>query len=200
MGARRDAGLTRAIANEAARLLAEGHCHDTHTACRKAAERLREHNPRHWPDGAAIESALREYQGLFQADRQPAALERLRRLALEAMRDLSAFHPRLVGAVAKGLADEHSPIRLLLTADTPEAVALTLEERRIPWRSAEVTLVFSRNRRACRPAFRFQAGDTPMELVVLSPADRHDPPRDSIADRPLKGLSADELTAVLDAG
>jgi hypothetical protein len=199
MGARREAGLTRAIAVEAARLLADGHCVDTASACRKAAERLGERNPRNWPDAAAIEAALREYQSLFRADRQPAELARLRQLALQAMGDLADFQPRLVGAVAKGLADSHSPIRLLLTADTPEQVALALQERHIPWRSAEVVLTFSRNRREARPAFRFQAGETMVELVVLQPSERSDPPRDPADNAPLKGLSSQDLAALLAA-
>jgi hypothetical protein len=200
MARRKEGSLTRAIASEAARLLAEGHCHDSHSACRKAAERLGEGNSKHWPDAAAIEAALHEYQSLFQRDSQPAALEQLRQLALQAMRDLAGFEPRLVGPVAKGLADRHSPIRLLLRADTPEQVALALEDRRIPWRSAEVELLFSRNRRSPRPAFRFQAGDTTVELVVLDPADRQDPPRDPADDSPLRGLSASALHELLTAG
>jgi len=199
MGRRREGGLSRAIATEAARLLAEGHCQDSHSACRKAAERLGESNPRHWPDQAAIEAALREYQGLFLADRQPAALARLRRLALQAMHDLAAFRPRLTGAVAKGLADSHSPVRLLLSADTPELVAMALLERRIPYREAEVMLSFGGGRREARPAFRFQAGDTTMELVVLAAGRRHDPPRDSADNSPLPALSAADLEALLAA-
>ena len=115
------------------------------------------------------------------------------------MRDLADFRPRLVGAVAKGLADSHSPIRLLLTADTPEQVALALQDRRIPWRSAEVMLGFGGNRREARPAFRFQAGETAMELVILETGDRHDPPRDPADNTPLKGLSAEDLEALLAA-
>jgi hypothetical protein len=198
VSSRRQSELSRAIAIEAARLLADGHCVDSRSACRKAAERLGERNPRHWPDLASIEAALREHQGLFQADRQPAEQARLRDLALEAMHDLADFRPRLVGAVAKGLADTHSTVRLLLTADTPEQVALALEQRRIPWRSAEVMLQFSRNRRAARPAFRFQAGSTAIELVVLEPGDRDDPPRDPVDNSPLRGLSAAQLEVVPD--
>lgn len=197
MATRRNAGLTRAIASEAARLIAQGHCHDIAAACHRAAERLGEPNPRHWPDAAAVEAALREYQSLFQSDSQPAELARLRALALQAMHDLAAFSPRLVGAVAKGLADRHSPVRLLLRADTPEQVAFALEDRRIPWRSAEVELRFSRNRRATRPAFRFQAGEVTVELVVLGPADRNDPPLDPTDNRPLRGLDAAQLQALI---
>lgn len=193
MGARHHPGLTGAIANLAARLIAEGQCSDPRVACRKAAEQLGASNPRAWPDTAAIEAAVREYQGLFQADRQPAAQARLQRLARDAMRDLAAFRPRLVGAVAKGIADEHSAIQLLLTADTPEQVIMALEDRRIPWRSTEIMLPFSRNRRQARPGFRFQAGETPVELVVLMPADRNDPPWDPATGKPLKGLSVAQL-------
>jgi hypothetical protein len=196
MRGRGQAETSRAIAIEAARLLAEGHCGDSRSACRKAAERIGERNPRHWPDLASIEAALREHQALFQAHSQPGQQQRLQQLALEAMQDLAAFQPRLVGAVAKGLADAHSTVRLLLSADTPEQVALALEERHIPWRSAEVMLQFSRNRRAARPAFRFQAGDTPIELVILEPADRHDPPRDPVDNSPLRGLSASQVQAL----
>lgn len=197
MSARRNAGLTRAIAGEAARLIAEGLCHDPHSACRKAAAKLGETNPRAWPDNAAIEAALREYQGLFQADTQPAQLTRLRRLALEAMRDLAEFRPRLIGPVAKGIADRHSAVQLLLRADTPEQVILALEDRRIPWHAYEATLHFSRNRKAARPALRFQAGEDRLELIVLDPADRHDPPREPGSEQPLRGLSADELATLL---
>jgi hypothetical protein len=200
MAARRNAGLTRAIASEAARLIAEGVCQDTQAACRKAAAKLGERNPRAWPDNPTIEAALREYQGLFQADAQPAALERLRQLALEAMQDLRQFNPRLVGAVAKGFADSHSAIELLLSADTPEQVVMALEDRRIPWRSSEVMMHFSRNRRLARPAFRFQAGETPVELIVLAPGDRNDPPREPTTDRPLKGLSVEQLKVLLGKG
>lgn len=193
MGTRHRAGLTRTIATEAARLIAEGYCSDPQAACRKAALKLGESNPRAWPDNPAIEAALREYQGLFQADTQPLELQRLQRLALEAMHDLSMFRPRLIGAIAKDIADARSPIQLLLTADTPEQVIMALEDRRIPWRSDEIRLHFSRNRRAARPLLHFQAGDTRVELIILEPADRNDPPREATTDRPLQGLTAAQL-------
>lgn len=197
MGVRRDAGRVNAIASEAARLIAEGQCTDHHSACRKAAERLGERDTRHWPDARAIEQALREYQALFQADRQPAELRRLRQLALAAMRDLAQLNPRLVGPVARGVADKHSGIRLLVSAETPETVAMALTDRRIPWQSAEVMLGFSRHRHLVRPAFRFQAGEVPLELVVLAPGDRQDPPRDPVDDGPLRGLSTSQLAELL---
>lgn len=197
MGTRRQAGLTRAIASEAARLIAQGHCQDHHAACRKAAERLGERNPRHWPDAGAIDDALREYQALFQRDSQPQELLQLRRLALQAMHDLDGFAPRLIGPVARGVANRHQRIQLLLRADTPEQVALALTDRHIPWRAGETMLDFSRNRRAARPTLSFQAGDSGVELIVLDPADRHDPPRDPLGDGPLKGLSAQDLAQLL---
>lgn len=197
MGARHQAGVTQAIASEAARLIAQGHCQDHNTARRKAAERLGERNRKHWPDAQAIDRALREYQALFQRDSQPAELARLRRLALDAMQDLAGFSPRLIGSVARGVADRHHRVQLLLRADTPEQVALALTDRHIPWRAGEAQLAFSRNRREPRPALLFQAGETTFELIVLDPADRHDPPRDPLDDSPLRGLGAKQLAELL---
>lgn len=197
MRKRRQEGITQAIAEAAARLIAEGHCQDHRAACRKAAERLGERNTRTWPDARAIEDALRAYQGLFQAHQQPDALQHLREVALHAMTDLAAFEPRLIGPVARGVADRHHRVQLVLRADTPEQVALALTDRHIPWRWDEATLEFSRNRREARPALRFHAGDTGMELIVLDPADRHDPPRDPVDDGPLRGLDLAALSALV---
>lgn len=197
MNTRRDTQITHAITLAAVRLLVEGHCDDYRIACRKAAEQLGERNQKRWPSPQAIEQALRDYQQLFRADSQADALQSLRRLALAAMQDFAHLSPRLVGPVARGVADRHSGIRLLMRAETPEDVALLLTNRHIPWHAAEVTLMFSRNRRMARPALRFQAGDTRMELVILPPSDRNDPPLDPADEKPMRGLSAAQLETLL---
>ena len=49
------------------------------------------------PDNREIEAALREYQGLYQSDNQPAELRRLREIAVQVMREFADFGPVLVG-------------------------------------------------------------------------------------------------------
>lgn len=81
------------------------------------------------PDNREIEEALRDYQGLYQSQNQPIELRRLREAALEAMRELSAFRPFLVGAVLNGTANQYSEVTLQLFADDCKALALFLVNR-----------------------------------------------------------------------
>src|SRR5215472_14772431 len=107
--------LRRALAQEAARIMAEHGIRDFLVAKRKAAERFGV------TDGAAvlpknteIEAALAEYQRLFGGESHVATLHAQRRAALRAMRYLREFEPRLVGPVLSGTATEHSEIQLHL--------------------------------------------------------------------------------------
>ena len=67
----------------------------------------------------------------------------------------------------------------------------------MPWHSAEVTLHFSGGRRMAQPALRFLAGDVTIELIVLDPKSRSDPPRDPIDGGPLTSLDIERLEALL---
>src|SRR5579863_833661 len=114
---RRD-NLRRALAQEAARIMAEHGIHDFLTAKRKAAERLGVADAAALPRNTEIETALAEYQRLFDPDGHEVTLEAQRRAALQAMHWLSQFEPRLVGPVLTGTATEYatssctcSPIR-----------------------------------------------------------------------------------------
>src|SRR6202045_3356897 len=104
----RSDNLRRALAQEAARIMAEHGVRDFLIAKRKAAERFGV------TDGAAllpknseIESALAEYQRLFGGASPLQSLHAQRRAALSAMRYLREFEPRLVGAVLAGTATQH---------------------------------------------------------------------------------------------
>jgi hypothetical protein len=196
---RRDPSITRRIAVEAARLLAESGLESPEYAKRKAAQRIgcRDHSL--WPENTEIETALREHQRLFLRNRQPDALRKLRETALDALQAFAAFRPRLVGTTLDGTADIHSRIRLLLVADSAEDVALSLTDQHIPWEPAEVSLCFSRDRREARPSFRFLAGEAALELVILNRADLSDPPRDPATGRVLDTADRSQLMALLSA-
>lgn len=146
---------------------------------------------------AALRTAIGDYRKLFRPEQQ-GVLNRQRRLALEAMKSFANFSPRLTGALVHGDGPLDS-IRLMLNADTPEQVLMALSDRHIPWREAEVALSFAGARRDVRPAFRFLAGDTTVELIVLSPVDRSNPPRDPLDGGPLTLLDVDQLRALIDS-
>ena len=111
------------IAQEAARLMIEGGMHDFHLAKRKALARLRLPDSVKLPGNDEVERAIQSYQRLFLSDRQPHQLNELRRAALEAMKFLRRYKPRLVGPVLTGTADANSEVCLHVFAQTAEDVA-----------------------------------------------------------------------------
>src|ERR1044071_6992205 len=129
--------LRRALAQEAARIMSEQGIDDYWLAKRKAAERLGATDIAVLPKNTEIEAALAEHQRLFQSDTHSSALSALRRTALEAMRLLRKFEPRLVGPVLSGTASAHSEVNLHLFADGAETVALHLMDSGVPHRMAE---------------------------------------------------------------
>jgi hypothetical protein len=154
------------LLQEAARLLAQGEAAGFDDARRKAAARLG-FSLRPPPDNAAIEQALVQYRTLFHGDRRLAQVQQLRQTALQAMRLLARFEPRLVGPVLTGTAPPHSPVHLHLFADPPEAVALFLLDQRIPYEHDERRVRYGAEQWDTLPLYRFVAGDTTLELTVF---------------------------------
>ena len=185
------------IAQEAARMLANGECVDFQSARRKSAARLGCRDQRWFPDNIEIDAALRDYQKLFKGDSQPETLEQLRCAAVQAMEQLHSFTPRLTGPVLDGTADVCSPIQLHLFADTAEELVFYLMERAIPFEQEEIKMRHAGGKSKSHPLFAFQAGDTTIELILLSPADRADPPLDSRSDKPCAGSSLSQVKALL---
>ncbi len=177
------------LIREAARIMAEEGVADYFFAKRKAAERLGAPDTRNLPGNREIQDALVEYQQVFGDAEREASLLALRRQAVEAMEFFSRFRPRLVGSVLAGTADAGSDVQLHLFADTPEAVALFLMERGIPYESGERRLRFGRDVWVTRPLFRFIAGETVVELVVFDEIGLREAPRSEVHGRPMERAS-----------
>ena len=174
------------VAQEAARLMSEHGIRDFHHAKLKASERLGILDAQSLPRNDEIERALREHQRIFQADSQPQRLRRCREAALEAMRFLDNFQPRLVGAVLEGTADAHSAICLHLFSDDPDAVLHFLHERGVPCETQTRRLRTSRDDNAEYPVVLFSADGLSFDLTVL-PADAlRQAPIDRIDERPMR--------------
>lgn len=127
---RRDNNLRRHLAYIAARMIAEDGVADYATAKWKAARQAGLEDANLLPDNQEIEAALREYQGLYQKDDQPAQLRRLREVAVKVMRDFADFRPVLVGSVLAGTASQHSDVNLQLFTDDAKALTMFLLNRR----------------------------------------------------------------------
>ena len=194
---RDDHRLKTLIAQECARLITEEGVQDFRTAKRKAALRLAVGDRAALPDNVEIEQALLDRQRLFHADRQEIRLRGLRETALDAMRFLARFRPRLVGPVLSGAAGPHTGIHLHVFADTSEEITLFLMERHIPFETTEHRLKMASGDQVCLPVFRFAAGETRIDLTVFRPLAEREAPLSPVNGRPMRRAGPAEVQALL---
>ena len=188
--------LRAALAQEAARIMSEQGIDDYGLAKRKAAERF-------GISSAAlstftIEAALAAHHRLFEAHTHSSTLSSLRRTALQAMRLLQRFDPRLVGPVLSGTASAHSEVNLHLFAEGAEPVALHLMERGIPHRMGERRLRYEPNRLVAYPVVHFVAGDKEIDAVVFPIDGIRQSPASPVDGRPMKRADTAEIEAMLE--
>src|SRR5438105_13372325 len=190
--------LRRALAQEAARLMAEHGIRDFLVAKRKAGARLGGiDGVALLPENSEIESALAEYQRLFRGASHLEALEAQRRAALAAMRYLREFAPRLVGPVLSGTATEYTEVQLHLFAERVEAVTLKLLDGGIPHELTEKRLKLNAELVRPFPGADLEVDDHPT-VATVCPADRITPAPMSPADgRAMRRAGAGEVEALL---
>ncbi|MGW8310210.1 MAG: hypothetical protein ACWGNB_04020 [Thiogranum sp.] len=193
----RDQQMRTRIAQEAARLMSEEGIQDFYAAKRKAAQHLGAPDTRNMPRNQEVEAALQEYQRLFRGEQQSGHLRVLREAAVQAMRFLAGFRPRLVGSVLSGTAGRHADINLHLFADTPEEVSLFLMDNSIPFHPAQKRLRISREAWQEFPAYEFMAGEQAVELVVFPSEGRREAPRSPVDGRPMRRARVEEVEALL---
>ena len=192
--------LRMAVAEEAARIMAEQGIDNFLTAKRKAAERFGVVDAAILPRNTEVEAALIARQRLFSGERHAIELAGLRRSALQAMRLVAEFEPRLVGPILTGTASAHSEISLHLFTDTPEAVSILLDERGVPHEALERRVRFERDRdrTITFPAFRFVAGRQTVDAVVFPLDGVRQSPLSPVDGKPMRRATIGEVEALLD--
>ena len=191
---------------EAARIMAEEDVKDFQMAKRKAAERLNLPVGKYLPANEEIDAALREYLSLFRGAAHHDHLKRLRQVALDAMRYLQVFEPRLVGTVLAGTATTSAAVQLHLTADTPEDVVLLLNEARIPFDQSERRVRFGGERFLSVPVFHFVVNETDaapgttVELWVFGVRAIRELPLSPVDGRPMQRADVADVERLLAAG
>ena len=190
------------MAQEAARIIVDQGIRDYRVAKTKAAERLGLNTRGALPGNTEIEQAVSEHLQLFGGDAHAAFLRSMREVALAVMEMLASFSPRLVGPVLAGTADENSAVNLHVFADSPEFVAIDLEDRGFNIRPYERRL---RNRphRDSRPetyaGFQFRHSDTSVEATVFPIDGIRQAPISPIDGRPMKRADSKAVLALLNA-
>ena len=189
--------LRRALAQEAARVMAQQGIGDFLHAKRKAAAKLGVNDAAVLPKNTEIEAALRDYQRLFGGGSHAKTLENQRRTALEAMRMLREFQPRLVGPVLTGTATDHSEIHLHLFADTSETVVMRLMDMNVPHEVHERRVRMDAERTMNYPSLRFEAQGWVVDATVFPVDGIRQSPYSPVDGRPMKRADARELSELL---
>jgi hypothetical protein len=194
----RNGNLRRALAQEAARIMAQHGIHDFLTAKRKAAAALGVTDTSALPRNIEIEQALVEYQRLFDPRGHRENLQQQRLAALQAMRSLSQFEPRLVGPVLTGTATEHADIQLHLFADRSENVTLRLMDQGIAHEVTERRVRLDAERIKAYPGLRFEVQNRNVEATVFPLDGIRQAPASPVDGKPMKRADVTELTSLLD--
>jgi hypothetical protein len=187
------------VAQVAARLMAEEGFHGFAEAKAKAAAQVGVSGRHVIPRNEEIESELRSYQALFQAQEHARWLADKRRTALAAMELLAEFQPRLAGSVLRGTAAEDAEVTLHLFVDPPERVATFLYDRGIPWELDAWRGRFGGNRELELPMYRISPGGQPVRLVVFPEEGPREAPRSPVDGKPMARADRAEVEALLAA-
>ena len=184
------------IAAAAARIMAEDGIDDFALAKRKAARSLGAPATEALPGNEEIETELRAYLALYQAEEHPQRIAELREVALDAMRALELFHPYLTGPVLKGTAGPYAEIDLQLFPESSKDVELLLLERDIAFETHEARR-YSGDRVHAVSIFTLLWRDTPLRLSVFDPRDERVALKTSQAGRVMERAGIAELAALL---
>jgi predicted nucleotidyltransferase len=151
--------------------------------------------PKDLPSNGEIQQELLLLAELVEGEARCARLEDMRRLALDVMRALARFEPRLIGSVATGHVRRGSDIDIQLFADDPDEPEQAL--RALGW-------VYERDDVSIRRPdgwhtyqhLRLDA-EHPLELTVYDRRELRTRPRSSTDGKPMERLSIRAVEALL---
>lgn len=197
--ARKLNNIRREIAVEAARIMATEGQRNFMTAKRKAAERVGANTRVALPSNLEVEEALRAYQGFYGGDQHSSNLQTLRSTAIEVMRALEEFFPRLVGPVLDGTADSLSRVSLHLFSDVPELIMFHLEERNISFHQEQRRIRWHDGSHQNIQLLVTDVNGVAVELALFSELDLRQAPPSPVDGRPQKRAPLPEVETLLAA-
>jgi hypothetical protein len=196
-----DLRVRQLITEEAARIILDEGVADYGLAKRKAAERLGAGQTRNLPRNAEIEDAVHARQRLFESAKTRAELTHLRTAAVEAMRLLSPFEPRLVGPVLEGVVNGRQEVTLHVFADSVEEIIFYLEDRGVRWRADERRLRSAQGH-TNYPVIAFAGAgagaSADVEAVVFPVKGIRQAPPSPVDGKPMRRAGMKEVEALLE--
>jgi len=200
MSIERFGGLRAAIATEAARLMYEEGVKQYFTAKRMAARRLLgrvagqrvRFRPADLPGNGEIRDALLALAALAEGSGRTRRLFAMRIVALEAMRAIAPFEPRLIGSVSTGHVRRGSDVDVQVFTDDEGALEQHL--RGLGW-TFERERVTIQKLGEIREYVHFHV--VPVELTVYARRELRFRPKSSTDGKPIVRVSANMLEALL---
>jgi hypothetical protein len=203
MSLERMGGLRAAIAVEAARLMYEEAVKQYFTAKRMAARRLLgrvagnrvRFRPADLPSNGEIRDALLALAELAEGSRRTRRLFAMRVVALETMRALAPFEPRLIGSVSTGHIRKGSDVDVQLFTDDDGALELHL--RALGW-AYERERVSIQKFGEIREYLHYHVADAfPIELTVYERRELRFAPKSSTDGKPIVRVKISALESLL---
>lgn len=186
------------VAQEAARLIVDEGVVDYRLAKQKALDRLGLCDRAALPRNVEIEEAIREYRELFFTQEDRKREEDLWRAALEAMRFLQPFEPKLVGPVLHGTSGRHAMINLHIFSDAVEEVLFHFMDAGVAYGDGEKKLRFGKSYTPC-PCLYFESAGIEVESIVLPTVFERQPPLSAVDGRPMRRAELKIVAAHLES-
>lgn len=193
MGKRAFGGQSSRVVQEAARIICEDGLADYRLAKQKAVERLGLGFGTPLPSNADIQDAVIQYQRLFGGRAYADRLRHLRRTAVQAMRLLKDYRPRLVGAVATGATTDAHKVQLHCFADKPEQIDMMLADAGLRYEVSERRYRLASGETLDVPVLTFMADDVGVDVAMFPERGMREAPLSPNDGQPMKRL---ELHAV----
>lgn len=202
MSVERHGGIRAVLALEAARLMLEEGIKQYFVAKRIAAKRKlgrtggkrTRYRPTDLPSNGEIREAILELSRIAEGSRRTRRLFAMRIVALEAMRELEGFEPRLIGSVSTGHVRRGSDIDISIFTDDEEGLERRL--RSLAW-TFEREVVTIQRAGGIREYVHFHVADLfAIELTVYPLRDLRLRTRSSTDGRPIVRFRIGDLESL----
>lgn len=187
----------RDLIQEAARLICYGGFADYGAARRKAIAELGASGRVVSINHVDIEEAVLDLHESSGGAEHQEALKQLRIVALEAMRFLSDFEPRLAGSTVSGAIGLGHRVQIHLHEDFAESVEMKFHSLKIPFRQSERSYSIGRHPAVSIPLIQFEVDTVGIDVATFPHACLRQAPLSQVTGRPAKRLSSDQLAKLL---
>ncbi len=195
---RKTSQTRRVIAAEAARIMSTQSLFNYKAAKLKAAARLGIDLRTTMPSNAEVESALRAYQEIYGGQQHIHHLQKMREVASKVMRSLESFHPRLVGPVLEGTADEYARVSLHVFKDPPDAIVMHLLDKGLIFRNEQRKIRWYDGGYRQVQVLVTNAEGLEVELCLFNLMDLRQAPPSPVTGRPQKRAPLSEVEDLLE--